>query len=104
MAVAWKHLKHPNVVPLLGATITPLQLVSDFVPGRDLLHSIKHHNVNRLTLVCIHPPVLIPLQPYYQLSDTAEGLHYLHSCNMIHGDLKGVCGSEFCLTIILMLS
>ena len=26
-----------------------------------------------------------------QLSDIAEGLNYLHSCNVIHGDLKGVC-------------
>ena len=25
-----------------------------------------------------------------QLSDVAEGLNYLHSCNVIHGDLKGV--------------
>jgi len=25
-----------------------------------------------------------------QLSDVAEGLNYLHSCNVIHGGLKGV--------------
>ena len=25
-----------------------------------------------------------------QLSDIANGLHYFHSCNVIHGDLKGV--------------
>jgi serine/threonine protein kinase len=28
----------------------------------------------------------------YQLSDVAKGLCYLHSCNVIHGDLKGVRG------------
>ena len=28
----------------------------------------------------------------HQLSDVAKGLCYLHSCNLIHGDLKGVCG------------
>ena len=27
-----------------------------------------------------------------QLSDVAEGLNYLHTYNVIHGDLKGVCG------------
>ena len=27
-----------------------------------------------------------------QLSDVAEGLLYLHSCNVVHGDLKGVRG------------
>ena len=26
-----------------------------------------------------------------QLSDVAKGLCYLHSCNVVHGDLKGVC-------------
>ena len=27
----------------------------------------------------------------YQLSDVVKGLCHLHSCNVIHGDLKGVC-------------
>ena len=26
----------------------------------------------------------------HQLSDVVEGLHFLHSCNIVHGDLKGV--------------
>lgn len=33
-------------------------------------------------------PTLTPTQ----LSDVAQGLEYLHSCNVIHGDLKGVRG------------
>ena len=32
-------------------------------------------------------PVLTPIQ----VCDIAEGLHYLHSRDMFHGDLKGVC-------------
>ena len=28
--------------------------------------------------------------PPHQTSDVAEGLNYLHSCDVIHGDLKGV--------------
>ena len=42
------------------------------------------------------------LTPSYQLSDIAKGLCYLHSCNVVHGDLKGVCGSTVsCFTTTL---
>ena len=36
---------------------------------------------------CVDPT----LTPVNQLSDVAKGLCYLHSCNVVHGDLKGVC-------------
>jgi serine/threonine protein kinase len=37
-----------------------------------------------------------------QLSDVAKGLCYLHSCNIIHGDLKGVRGySKSCFAAVL---
>ena len=39
---------------------------------------------------------------WYQISDVARGLYHLHSCNVIHGDLKGVCGcSTSRFTIVL---
>jgi len=42
------------------------------------------------------------LTPLYQLSDIAKGLCYLHSCGVIHGDLKGVRGSTVsCFTTTL---
>jgi len=38
-----------------------------------------------------------------QLSGAAKGLYYLHSCNVIHGDLKGVRGcTKIRSTIILI--
>ncbi|KAF9643876.1 kinase-like protein [Thelephora ganbajun] len=86
-AVMWKRLKHPNIVPLLGVTITPLQLISTWMPGGNLPEYIKTHpNADRLEF----------------LSDVAKGLCYLHSYNAIHGDIKGVCSfSDSSLTIAL---
>ncbi|KAF9642914.1 kinase-like protein [Thelephora ganbajun] len=73
-AAVWKHLTHPNVVALLGVTISPFQLISNWFSGGDLSEYIKNNpNPDRLGLLC----------------DVANGLRYLHSCNMMHGDLKG---------------
>ena len=48
----WKHLRHPNIVPLLGITVTPLQLISDWISGGVLQDYIKGHpDVDRLRLV-----------------------------------------------------
>ena len=90
----WKHLRHPNVLPLLGVTMTPkFQLISNWMSGGDLPGYIeKNPDGDRLKLVGV-PPILFTLcLPHYQLSDVAKGLHHLHSCNVVHGDLKGVCG------------
>ncbi|KAF9644320.1 kinase-like protein, partial [Thelephora ganbajun] len=73
-AVMWRRMIHPNVLPLLGITTAPFQLISNWIPGGDLPQYIKKHpDADRLGL----------------LSDIARGLCHLHSCNVIHGDLKG---------------
>ena len=88
----WKRLTHPNILPLLGVTITPLQLISNWMPGGQLPEYIrKHPDADRLRLVCPSYrfyPTLTPVQ----LSDVIEGLCYIHSCNIIHGNLNGVRG------------
>ena len=59
VAVVWKHSVHPNIVPLLGVTIDPLQLVSAWMPGGNLMEHIKSHpDADRLTLVNIPSPAL----------------------------------------------
>jgi serine/threonine protein kinase len=48
----WKRLTHPNIVPLLGTTIAPFQLISNWMPGGDLLEYIKKNpDTYRLGLV-----------------------------------------------------
>ena len=90
----WKRLVHPNIVPLLGVTTSPrLQLISEWMSGGDLLAYIKAHpDADRLGLVGVLFVDSTYANPCYQLSDVANGLHYLHLSNVIHGDLKGVRG------------
>lgn len=91
--MVWKRLTHPNIVPLLGITPTPLQLVSEWMTGGSLMEYIKKNpDTDRLGLVGIPLVVFSSCLSLYQASDVAKGLCYLHSCNMIHGNLKGVLG------------
>jgi len=50
----WKYLAHPNIVPLLGLTTDPLQLISDPMSGVTLTEYIANHpETDRLGLVGI---------------------------------------------------
>ncbi|KAF9642665.1 kinase-like protein, partial [Thelephora ganbajun] len=73
-AVVWKQLDHPNIVPFKGATLDPLQLVSEWMPGGELREYVKNNSGTN---------------PISLLIGIAEGLAYLHSREVIHGDLKG---------------
>ena len=51
-AVTWKYLNHQNILPLLGITTEPLQLISNWVAGGNLLGYVqKHPRADRLRLV-----------------------------------------------------
>ena len=65
----WKHLEHHNIVPFLGITPTPLQLISKWMPGGDLPEYIKKNpDADRLGLVnspaVVLNPVLTPATSY----------------------------------------
>ena len=54
----WRHLTHPNIVPLLGVTLEPLQFISAWVPGGELKeYIIDNPDTDRLALVGI--PLLL---------------------------------------------
>lgn len=45
-------MAHPNIVPLLGVTIDPLQLISEWMSGGDLtVYVANHPDTDRLSLV-----------------------------------------------------
>ena len=59
-AVTWKHLSHPNILPLLGITMNPFRLISNWVSGGNLLEYIQGHpGANRLGLVGSPSPRLL---------------------------------------------
>lgn len=56
----WKHLTHPNIVPLLGTTTTRFLLISDWMPGGNLPEYIEENpDADRLQLVGAPPSVFI---------------------------------------------
>ena len=61
------------------------------MPGGDLTEYIKKcPSTDRLGLVGIPLPPWMTHLPPRKLRDITDGLYYLHSRNVVHGDLKGV--------------
>ena len=57
----WKRLKHKNIVPLLGITPSPLQLISEWIPSGDLTEYLKKNpDADRLGLVGVPPAAFDP--------------------------------------------
>ena len=94
-AVAWRHLRHPNILPLLGMSLDPtgkkFAMVSEWMVHGNINEFVAmSEGVNRVQLVSED---LIPQDTYCnpsQLVDATSGLEYMHSFDMVHGDLKGV--------------
>jgi serine/threonine protein kinase len=77
-AVAWKHLRHSNILPLLGATLRDhrLCLISEWMDQGNInqyLRLREHREVNRIEL----------------LIEVVDGLSYMHRLHVVHGNLKG---------------
>ncbi|KAF9786168.1 kinase-like domain-containing protein, partial [Thelephora terrestris] len=75
--VMWRFLRHPNILPLLGVSMTENQfaVVSEWMRNGNINQFVRAHpEVNRLKL----------------LEGVAKGLIYLHINEMVHGDLKGM--------------
>jgi serine/threonine protein kinase len=90
----WKHLQHPNILPLLGVDLGEhrLAMISEWMDLGNINEFVKKYDgVNRVQLVS-HRAVSgrDRCDRSIQLVDAATGLEYMHSSNVVHGDLKGV--------------
>ncbi|KAF9651759.1 kinase-like protein [Thelephora ganbajun] len=76
--VVWKHLSHPNILPLLGVSVSTdphcFRILSEWMPnGNVMQYARSNPEVDRLQL----------------LSEVVTGVAYLHKLKVVHGDLKG---------------
>ncbi|KAK7041449.1 hypothetical protein VNI00_009315 [Paramarasmius palmivorus] len=77
-ALLWKHLRHPNVLPFLGANSSlfeeRISLVTPWMANGDIVTYLRHNpEHDRLRSIV----------------EIAAGLQYLHSQSVVHGDIKG---------------
>jgi len=62
--VAWRHLRHPNILPLLGVTLNEhrFALVSEWMENGNINQFIvRYRHINRAELVRYH---LTPQKPH----------------------------------------
>ncbi|KAF9784796.1 kinase-like domain-containing protein [Thelephora terrestris] len=76
--IGWKHLSHPNILPLLGVSVSMDPycfriLTRWMINGNITEYARSNPEVNRLQL----------------LLEVASGVAYLHELGIVHGDLKG---------------
>jgi serine/threonine protein kinase len=95
--VGWKHLSHPNVLPLLGVSISNdphcFRILSEWMPNGNLMsYTRSNPKENRLRLVSLLSisPRFLPFINHPQLYEVSSGVAYLHRLGIAHGDLKGV--------------
>ncbi|KAJ7147395.1 kinase-like domain-containing protein, partial [Mycena filopes] len=76
--IDWKNLHHPYILPFMGidreSIPASLCIVSPWMENGMILDHLNAHgrsNVDKF------------------LSEIAQGLQYLHSCDIVHGDLRG---------------
>lgn len=94
--IGWRHLIHPNILPLLGVSLVAdsncFNILTDWMPNGNLIQYTKSNPmVNRLQLVSMLVTLLqMSALNILQLSGVMSGVAYLHMLKIVHGDLKGV--------------
>jgi serine/threonine protein kinase len=95
--IIWRCLRHPNIVPLIGTSLQfPVSLVSEWMTGGTITAFLRGYpNWERSFLVSCC--VLARSRSECccsQVIDILQGLGFMHSLDVVHGDLKPVCTGD----------
>jgi hypothetical protein len=91
----WNRRPHPNILPLLGVSDEDFTMVSEWMEHGNIRQFVlTRPDVNRPSVVSRPTLQRFLLCLFPQLLGATDGLIYLHSHNLIHGDLKGVRGAH----------
>jgi serine/threonine protein kinase len=91
--IMWRCLRHPNIVPFIGTSEHfPVSLVSEWMTGGTVTAFLRGHpNWERSFLVsCYVNAWGCSDRCYSQVIDILQGLGFMHSLDVVHGDLKPV--------------
>ncbi|KAH8793653.1 kinase-like domain-containing protein, partial [Flagelloscypha sp. PMI_526] len=82
-ALIWKQLKHPNILSFIGVSSTcftnQMSLISPYMKNGDIMDYLNRTHEE--------PPSYAKRLGW--LLGAAEGMQYIHSMNLYHGDIKG---------------
>ena len=99
-APIWKRVAHENVLPFHGVdmSIFQLALVYEWGHNGNIMQYLESNpDASRPELVSVYPPFAddVVSDGFLKLLQVAKGLQYLHSLDIVHGDLKGVSRPAF---------
>ncbi|KAJ7728216.1 kinase-like domain-containing protein [Mycena metata] len=79
-ALSWSHLNHDNIVPFIG--------VNSIFPGQSMA-MVSLWMAQGSVLAYMEDRSLSPQSAISLIHDIIQGISYLHSMNIVHGDLCG---------------
>ncbi|TCD67242.1 hypothetical protein EIP91_000371 [Steccherinum ochraceum] len=80
--VLWRHLKHPCILPFIGVD------QDTFAPRVAVVSRWARRGTINQTIQTCSLEELIMLRPMW-IKQMIDGLHYLHSQGVVHGDFRG---------------
>jgi serine/threonine protein kinase len=93
--IMWLCLRHPNIVPFIGTSEQfPVSLVSEWMSGGTVTaFLVERPDWERSFLVsrCNLNAGTLAEPRSLKIIDILQGLGFMHSLDVVHGDLKPVC-------------